>query len=351
MDSLTQAVLGASVTCAVMGRCTGFTKAALVGAVAGTVPDLDVLIDHGNDLLNMVRHRAESHALFFLTLAAPLFGWLTHKLVDRKAPADAPNLTARWSLAWLLALLTHVGIDAMTSYGTQFMQPFTDHAFAVGSVFIIDPLYTLPLLLGLLISGLRARRGVDWQGPNRWALAFSCCYLLWSVGAQHHVRTVAQHALAEQGVPNVQQAQLFVYATPFNTVLWRVLVITPTHSYEGFYSLLDQGHHIPLSATERGSTYLQRWASVPAVQAMQHFTQGPIRMQVRDERVLLTDLRMGQEPSYSFVFDLGTPEQLDAGLTQPHKVSAVLSSGFSLPALIDRMLGRDLRLSTAVVTH
>jgi inner membrane protein len=344
MDSLTQAVLGASVTVAVMGRRTSFAKAALVGAVAGTVPDLDVLIDHGDDLLNMVRHRAESHALFFLTLAAPLFGWLTHQLVDRKAPAGAPNLTARWSLAWLLALLTHVGIDAMTSYGTQFLQPFTDHAFAVGSVFIIDPLYTLPLLLGLLWSGLRARRGVDWRGPNRCALVFSCCYLLWSVGAQHQVRSVAQQALAEQGVPD---AQLFVYATPFNTVLWRVLAITPTHSYEGFYSLLDQGHHIPLTATQRGQEYLQRWASVPAVQAMQRFTQGPIRMELRDGRVLLTDLRMGHEPHYSFVFDLGTPAQLDAGQTQPHKVSAVLSSGLDLAGLVDRMLGRDLRAPAA----
>ena len=351
MDSLTQAVLGASVTVAVMGRRTSFAKAALVGAVAGTVPDLDVVIDHGNDLLNMVRHRAESHALFFLTLAAPLFGWLTHQLVSSKAAPGAPNLTARWSLAWLLALLTHVGIDAMTSYGTQFLQPFTDHAFAVGSVFIIDPLYTLPLLLGLLLSGLRARRGVDWRGPNRWALAFSCCYLLWSVGAQHHVRGVAQHALAAQGVPNVPDAQLFVYATPFNTVLWRVLAITPTHSYEGFYSLLDQGPHIPWTATERGSDHLLRWASVPAVQAMQRFTQGPIRMELREGRVLLTDLRMGQEPHYSFVFDLGTPAQLDAGQTQPRKVSAVLSSGLDLAGLIERMRGRDLRAPAVVLAH
>jgi inner membrane protein len=188
---------------------------------------------------------------------------------------------------------------------------------------------------------------VDWRGPNRWALVFSCCYLLWSVGAQHQVRSVAQQALAEQGV---QEAQLFVYATPFNTVLWRVLAITPTHSYEGFYSLLDQGQHIPLTATQRGQEYLQRWASVPAVQAMQRFTQGPIRMELRDGRVLLTDLRMGQEPHYSFVFDLGTPAQLDAGQTQPHKVSAVLSSGFSLSALIDRILGRDLR-APATTAH
>jgi inner membrane protein len=89
---------------------------------------------------------------------------------------------------------------------------------------------------------------------------------------------------------------------------------------------------------------------VPAVQAMQRFTQGPIRMELRDGRVLLTDLRMGQEPHYSFVFDLGTPAQLDAGQTQPHKVSAVLSSGFSLSALIDRILGRDLR-APATTAH
>ena len=344
MDSLTQAVLGASVTCAVMGRRTSFTKAAVVGAMAGTLPDLDVVIDHGDDLWNMVRHRAESHALFFLALAAPLFGWLTHRLVDRKAPPGSPNLTGRWSLAWLLALLTHVGIDAMTSYGTQFMQPFTDHAYAVGSVFIIDPLYTLPLLLGLVWSGLRARRTAAWQAPNAWALAFSCCYLLWSVGAQHQVRTVAQQALAEQGVQDAQSAQLWVYATPFNTVLWRVLAVTPTHSYEGFYSLLDRGRHIPFTATERGAGWLQRWAQVPHVQAMQRFTQGPIRLEVQDDRVLLTDLRMGQEPHYSFVFDLGTPAQLDAGHAQGvHKVSSSVPPELRWGELWARIRGRDLR--------
>ncbi len=223
-------MFGASVTVAVMGRHHVLCQGRLVGAVAGTVPDLDVLIDHGDDLLNMVRHRAESHALFFLTLAAPLFGWLTHQLVDRKAPAGAPNPTARWSLAWLLALLTHVGIDAMTSYGTQFLQPFTDHAFAVGSVFIIDPLYTLPLLLGLWLSGLRARRG--WTGETDLGAGWSDCCTCCEASVPGVRRRDASAAL-QQGVPNVPEAQLFVYATPFNTVLWRVLAVTPTHSSEG----------------------------------------------------------------------------------------------------------------------
>jgi hypothetical protein len=72
MDSLSQLALGASVGMAVMGRRTALWKSAAWGAVAGTLPDLDVVIDHGDALLNMVLHRAESHALLYLTLLAPL---------------------------------------------------------------------------------------------------------------------------------------------------------------------------------------------------------------------------------------------------------------------------------------
>ena len=338
MDSLTQAVLGASVTVAVMGRRTSFGKAALIGAIAGTLPDLDVVIDHGDDLLNMVRHRAESHSLFFLALLSPLLGWLTNWWLQRKAPPGTPGHARRWTLAWLLVLITHVGIDAMTSYGTQFFQPFTDHAYAVGSMFIIDPLYTVPLIVGLVWSGLRARKGKAWGAPNAWALVLSCVYLLWSVAAQQHVRTVAHKSLAAQGIHN---AQLWVYASPFNTVLWRVLAVTPTHSHEGFYSLLDADKHIPLTATERGQAYLERWADVPHVQRMLRFTQGPVRMEVVDGRVLLSDLRMGQEPHYSFVFDLGTPEELDAGkVAQVRRLKATLRADFEGQSLWQRLKGK-----------
>ena len=75
MDSLSQIALGASVGVAVMcssraadGRRTAVWKAALWGAVCGTLPDLDVFVDHGDAIRNMVMHRSESHALFWLSL-------------------------------------------------------------------------------------------------------------------------------------------------------------------------------------------------------------------------------------------------------------------------------------------
>ncbi len=180
MDSLTQITLGASLGVAVMGRRTAAWKAALWGGVAGLLPDLDVFIDHGDAVLNMVRHRADSHSLLYLSLLAPVMGWL----VDRLHRTGAPW---RWTLALWLALFTHPLLDLMTVYGTQVLQPFTDEAYGVGSIFIIDPLYTLPLLVGL-VWALIARPGLR---ANQWALVGSCGYLAWSVLAQ---AWVLQHA-------------------------------------------------------------------------------------------------------------------------------------------------------------
>jgi len=141
MDSLSQLALGAAVSVAVMGRRTAVWKAALWGAVAGTLPDLDVLIDQGDAIRNMVLHRAESHALFWLTLFSLPFAAVVARLHGEW------GLLRRWWLALWLVLLTHPLLDAMTVYGTQLALPFSNYPFGVGSVFIIDLFYTLPTIL------------------------------------------------------------------------------------------------------------------------------------------------------------------------------------------------------------
>src|SRR5690606_8935126 len=110
MDSLTQIALGSAVAMATMGRRTAVWKAALWGAIAGTLPDLDAFIDHGDAVLNMVLHRGESHALFYLTLFAPLLAWLVSG-IHRE-----PALFKRWWLAMWLVLITHPLLDTMTVY-------------------------------------------------------------------------------------------------------------------------------------------------------------------------------------------------------------------------------------------
>ena len=331
MDSLTQIALGAAVSVAVMGRRTAVWKAALWGAVAGTLPDLDAFIDHGDAILNMTRHRAESHAPLVLTLAAPVLAWLVSRL-----PGESGHFR-RWWLALWLALVTHPLLDAMTVYGTQLLQPFTDHPFGVGSIFIIDPLYTLPLIAGVVAAlRLKNARGFAW---NRAGLALSTLYLGWSVLAQQHVTQVAREALQAEGV----QAQgLLVTPAPFSTVLWRLVATTPTHYREGHYSLLDKDRRIEWTEHERGADLIARHGGDANLARMATFTHGFYSVTSGDGRLYVTDLRMGQEPTYTFRFDLGTDEARASGGHRPTLAGSRPDLGTALPWLWMRLRGERL---------
>ena len=227
MDSITQAALGAAVGTAVMGRARPVWQAALLGALIGTLPDLDVFLDKGDEIRNMVLHRAETHALFWQALAAPLIAALL------AAVTRSRELYWRWLVMVMLGLFTHSWLDAMTVYGTRIGLPFTDHPFGAASLFIIDPLYTLLLLLGLILT-------LAWRGqrPRRWntaGLVLSTVYAGWAVAAQAYVTTRVVQTPPAQGLP---AERILVTPTPFNTLLWRVVVRTPDGYLEGFDSLL-----------------------------------------------------------------------------------------------------------------
>jgi inner membrane protein len=288
MDSVSQLALGAAVGVAVMGRRTALWKSALWGAVAGTLPDLDVFIDRGDAVLNMVQHRAETHALFWQTLfSLPLTG-LVAQLHGEGA------IWKRWWLALWLALVTHPLLDAFTVYGTQLALPFSNHPFAVGSVFIIDPLYTLPLLIGTGIALARERLRANAVG-----LALSCAYLGWGVAAQAQVERVARATLAAQGIV---AERVLVTPSAFNSIAWRVLVMQRDHYLEGFYSLLDDQPVIAFDRFDRGAVLEAAVRDSEAFGRVSVFSRGFYALREHDQRVLLTDLRMGQEPTYIFSF-------------------------------------------------
>src|SRR5690606_38827197 len=127
---------------------------------------------------------------------------------------------ARWCLAVWLVLVTHALLDAMTVYGTRLALPFDDRPFGIGSVFIIDPAYTVPLLAGVVAA--LAMRGARGRRRNAAGLAVSTLYLAFSVAAQQHVHGVVDASLqARDGAPP-SVSRVLVTPTPFNTLLWRV---------------------------------------------------------------------------------------------------------------------------------
>ncbi len=331
MDSISQMALGAAVGVAVMGRSVSPWRAATWGAVCGTLPDLDVLIDHGDAVRSMTLHRAETHALFFLSVASPVIAAGIAGLHRQR------ELFARWWLAVWLALVTHPLLDTMTVYGTQLGRPFSDHPYGVGSVFIIDPLYTLPLLLGLgrTLFGARFRPGWNHAG-----LVLSSAYLIWGVVVQQQVRGEARIALREQGIA---PEHLLVSPTPFNSLLWRIVAIQGEHYHEAYRSLLDPaGSALIFDRFARGQHLREALRGHDPVDRLATFSKGFYALQAVQGGVRISDLRMGQAPVYFFAFEVA--RITDAGLqpTPPRAIGGRAPAGMLQHWLWPRIRGRTL---------
>mgnify|MGYP001169293573 FL=1 len=296
MDSVTQIVLGASIQGAMLGRWQG-RKALIYGAALGTVPDLDVLIDYGDAVADMTYHRGFSHSLFVLATLAALLTWLI-----RKRWPDAGYSSGRLFATLALVLCTHPLLDSFTTYGTQLFWPLPMPPVAISSIFIIDPLYTLPLLLAMLaglVIGL-GRSGLRWQYAG---LLLSSLYLgstlIGKQMADHHL----QAALAQQGI---QPQATFSTPTPFNTLLWRVMAVDGDNYYEGLVGWLD---HEPLNLIKlptRASEARQALLESPQDQRLRWFTGDRLRYDLIDGQWVATDLRLGMSGYHPFRFALAT---------------------------------------------
>ena len=213
MDSLTQATLGAALGEALLGKKIG-NKAAVIGALIGTIPDLDIMfVPFFDEFQKISLHRGYSHSFLFCILGAFLLAYVFGKI------KWVTNISYRklWLFSFL-ALLTHVLLDCFTSYGTQLFLPFTDLRVSFDSISIIDPLYTTPLLLGVLISVFYCRKTDKQRGlPNYIGLVISSFYLLFTLTNKQHIEQVFCTQLKEQNIPSTQ---LLTIPVKVGNVIW-----------------------------------------------------------------------------------------------------------------------------------
>ncbi len=334
MDPVSQAALGAAVGVAVMGRRRPLWQAVVAGALVGTLPDLDIFIDHGDPVSNMVLHRAETHAFFWQLLASVPIAYLLARVSRSTA------LFGRWWLMTVLALFTHAILDALTIYGTRLALPFSDQPYGLGSLFVIDPLYTLPLLLGLLLTAsVRARNRLRW---NSWGLALSTLYAGWSLAAQAHV---TQQVMATPEAQGLEASQVLVSPTPFNTVLWRIVLRQEDSYHEGYYSLLDPmaapGRPIRLTRHDRGAALESVTQALPKANRVRAFSRGFYALADDGRYITISDLRMGQHPYYAFSFRVAEHSSPMREI-QPQRISRRIPLEPGLAWLRQRALGEDV---------
>jgi inner membrane protein len=238
MDPLTQGVLGAALPLAVARRSEHMVAAGILGLLSGMAPDMDVLLRSSSDpLLFLEYHRQFTHSLIFIPFGGLLCCLLLYRIVAKPRGLSMLQCFAYCTLGYA----THGLLDACTTYGTQLLWPFSHQRFAWNTMSIIDPLYTLPILLLVLMASLK-------RNPR-----IACIAMCWVL--LYPLMGMVQRERAEQfGLQLAQQrghVALQLEAKPSfgNLLLWKIVYQTEQDYYVdavriGFDSRHYQGTHI-----------------------------------------------------------------------------------------------------------
>jgi len=246
MDSITHLFLGGAIAAA-MAPKQHRRVAILIGAAINSLPDLDVvplLLLNDDPVITLTWHRAATHSLLVLPWVAYALWWL---LKSRWTPVrEDPR---RWFWLIQVTLLAHPLIDGFTVYGTQLLWPLPVPPVMWSSLFIIDPFFTFPLFLA--------------------------CVIAWRLRDARSTQRVLVFGLARGGAHagRLSRRRAFAGCGP--------------------------GADSDIQGLRRVSTY-------PVVARLLWFSHGFMKAETKDGRLVLSDLRMGAEPDYSFRFAVAT---------------------------------------------
>ncbi|NQW43299.1 MAG: metal-dependent hydrolase [Bacteroidetes bacterium] len=277
MDSLTQIVLGAAVGEVTLGKKIG-NKAQLIGAIAGTLPDLDVFVtmSQENDLAEIIIHRSYSHALFTHFIISFLLAWLTFLIFKKKVEYKS------WYWLWFLGLSTHAILDSFTTYGTQLFLPFSDYIVGFNNISVIDPLYTLPFM-GILIYCLCIKR--DKPKRLKWAwrsIYISTGYMLLTFGIKYHIHQTVSTQLKQQGIA---YNNLSTSPTILNSVLWSGMASTDSTITFAEYSLFQDNKTIDFISFKR-NLQLEKSFQGYELDKLKWFSQGQYLLEQKDSTTI-----------------------------------------------------------------
>lgn len=286
MDSLTQIVLGASVGEAVLGKKVG-NKAILWGAIAGTIPDLDVLLRYFTDEISSTQmHRGFSHSIVFAVLIAPLLGWIAKKIHFKLKDVSFKD----WTKLFFWTTVTHPLLDAHTTWGTQFFWPF-NYRLAYQNIFVVDPLYTLPFLMFLIIVMTLKKDNPKRSKFNTKGLSVSSTYLLLTLIFKWISFQEFKEGLENQ---EIEYVEIDTKPSPLNSILWSSLIETDKGYRTAYYSLFDKQEITYSKEFLKNHHLLEPYLEQKVIKQLIDISAGWYRIEEKNGKLLFWDLRFGQ---------------------------------------------------------
>jgi len=298
MDSLTQIVLGIATAELVAGKKLQ-NKTFLYGAILGTIPDLDIVVGKFlSDVNGVVIHRGLSHSLLFFVFLAPILGWIIAKVEKSKISFKSASLLAFW------CLVTHVLLDLFTSWGTQILWPL-DYRFVLKTIFVIDPLYTIPLFISLIFVWRNKEFIIRRKYVIR-GLVISSSYLLLTCTLKLFAVHQFEKALQNQ---KLTYHELIVKPTAFNCILWNANIATSKGYYLADYSLFDS-QPIQFTFYPKNLKLKEKLVNSYDFQQLIKISEGWYLVSTQNNRLFFNDLRFGllndnpENPQFAFSYQM-----------------------------------------------
>tara|TARA_R110001606_G_C15153908_1_gene626125 strand:- start:62 stop:781 length:720 start_codon:yes stop_codon:yes gene_type:complete len=185
-------------------------------------------------------------------------------------------------------LFTHPVLDAFTTWGTQLFWPFKIR-LAFQSVFVIDPLYTMPFIIFLILAMLQNRTSLKRKRYIRLGLLISCSYLLLTLLLKGITFQKFENALTNQGI---EYNQLNTRPAPFNTVLWMANIELEDAYLMGDYSLFDS-KPIAFKSYPKNHELLGSLKSNDKIKRLIQITEGWYTITEKNGQLYFNDLRFG----------------------------------------------------------
>jgi inner membrane protein len=221
MDNLTHSLIGVALSRAGFNRVTPHATAMML--LAANLPDLDVISLAGGEISYLDLHRGLTHGF----AAAPILACLPPLLFRYGLRRPIP-----WIGAWLIslvAILSHLGMDFVTSYGTRLASPFSGAWFQWPVLFIFDSVLATVLVLSMagpalskLVAGEIGAKPGSGRGWAIFALLFAFCW----IGGRGMVHARVTQLLESRVQQGATPRRVMALPTTFSPFKWRGLVET-----------------------------------------------------------------------------------------------------------------------------
>ncbi len=286
MDTITHTVIGACLGEAIAGKQLG-KKAMLLGALANNLPDIDVITAFWtSETQALLLHRGITHSIFFAVIFSPILAFIFKNIFKKYLVSFN-----QWLLLFGSGLFIHIFIDGLTTYGTGWFEPFNHSRVSLNTIFILDPLFSLPVLIATIALIILKKDSVK---RNKWwktGLLASSIYLMFTIVNKLYVDQVVEKNLSAQ---HINYTNYMCTPTPINNFLWYIVAQSESQYYIGYYSLFDKDETIKFEKVRQNDSLLSLPCDPSQVKFLTRFSQGYYCAKLENDTIIFSDIRFGQ---------------------------------------------------------